>query len=95
MVGGVNRYGRTTNLRTSRSRAEGQSPARPGRPRADYPRSFAFSFSRWVYRQRNLIERFFNRIKQMRGIATRYDRRADNFLAAIKLVAARLWINAL
>ncbi|QZO01166.1 IS5 family transposase [Chenggangzhangella methanolivorans] len=58
-------------------------------------RKATFSFSRWVYRQRNLVERFFNRIKQMRGIATRYDRRADNFLAAIKLVAARLWVNAL
>ena len=52
----------------------------------------SFSFSRWVYRQRNLVERFFNRIKNMRGIATRYDRRADNYLAALKIVAARMWI---
>jgi transposase len=36
------------------------------------------SFSRWVYRQRNLVECFFNRIKQTRGLATRYDRRADH-----------------
>jgi transposase len=50
-------------------------------------RKGAFAFSRWVYRQRNLVERFFNKLKQMRGLATRYDRRADNFLAAIKLVA--------
>ncbi|WP_156421802.1 transposase, partial [Aurantimonas coralicida] len=49
---------------------------------------------RWVYRQRNLVERFFNRIKQMRGLATRYDRRADNFAAALKLAAVRIWINA-
>ncbi len=35
-------------------------------------RKQTFSFSRWVYRQRNLIERFFNRIKYMRGLATRY-----------------------
>lgn len=41
-------------------------------------RKQTFSFSRWVYRQHNLVERFFNRIKQMRGLATRYDRRADN-----------------
>lgn len=46
-------------------------------------RKQTFSFSRWVYRQRNLVERFFNRIKQMRGLATRYDRRADNYLAAL------------
>ncbi len=51
-----------------------------------------FSFSRWVYRQRNQVERFFNRIKQMRGLATRYDRGADNYLAAVKLAATRIWI---
>ncbi|OCJ51697.1 transposase, partial [Agrobacterium tumefaciens] len=55
-------------------------------------RKQTFSFSRWVYRQRNLVERFFNRIKQMRGLATRYDRRADNYLAALKLAATRIWI---
>lgn len=55
-------------------------------------RKQTFSFSRWVYRQRNLVERFFNRIKQMRGLATRYDRRADNYLAALKLAAIRIWI---
>lgn len=55
-------------------------------------RKQAFSFSRWVYRQRNLVERFFNRIKQMLGLATRYDRRADNYMAALKLVATRIWI---
>lgn len=32
-------------------------------------RKGSFSFSRWVYRQRNLVERFFNKIKQFRGIA--------------------------
>jgi len=55
-------------------------------------RKKTFSFSRWVYRQRNQVERFFNRIKQMRGLATRYDRRADNCLAALKLAATRIWI---
>lgn len=57
-------------------------------------RKDTFAFSRWVYRQRNLVERFFNRLKQMRGLATRYDRRPDNYLAAIKLAAVRIWINA-
>jgi transposase len=57
-------------------------------------RKRTFVFSPWLYRQRNQIERFFNRIKQMRGLATRYDRRLDNFFAAIKLDAARIWINA-
>lgn len=58
-------------------------------------RKQTFSFSRWVYRQRNLVERFFNRIKHMRGLATRYDRRADNYLAGLKLVAARIWIASI
>lgn len=54
-------------------------------------RKESFPFSAWVYRQRNLVERFFNRIKQFRGIATRYDKDPNNFLAAIKLIAMRIW----
>ena len=57
-------------------------------------RKATFAFSRRLYRQRNRVERFFNRLKQMRGLATRYDRRPDNFLAAIKLASVRIWINA-
>ena len=56
-------------------------------------RKGSFAFSRWVYRQRNLVERFFNKLKHFRGIATRYDRKPENFLAAVKLVAVRLWIK--
>ena len=58
-------------------------------------RKGTFAFSRWVYRQRNLVERFFNRIKQFRGIATRYDKHADNYLAGVKLAAIRIWIRSL
>ncbi len=58
-------------------------------------RKQTISFSRWVDRQRNLVERFFNRIRQMRGLATRFDRRADNYLAALKLAAVRIWIASL
>ena len=50
-----------------------------------------FAFSAWLYRQRNLVERFFNRIKQFRGIATRYDKTARNFLAALCLTSAAIW----
>ncbi len=42
-----------------------------------------------MYRQRNLVEHFFNKIKQFRGIATRYDKDPNNYLAAVKLVALR------
>ena len=54
-----------------------------------------FAFSPWLYRQRNLVERFFAQIKHFRGIATRYDRCPDNYLAAIKLVCTRIWCAAL
>lgn len=57
-------------------------------------RKKSFPFSAFLYRYRNLIERFFGKIKHARGLATRYDKRADNFLAAIKLFSTRLWINA-
>lgn len=46
-----------------------------------------------IYRQRNLIERFFNKIKHFRRIATRFDKLAANFLAAVSLAAIRLWIR--
>ena len=50
-------------------------------------------FSPHLYRERNLVERFFNRIKHCRPIATRYEKRAANFLAFVKLAAIRLWLR--
>ena len=52
------------------------------------------SVDRTIYRQRNLVERFFCKLKQFRRIATRYDKLARNFLAAVALVSARLWMRA-
>jgi transposase len=46
-----------------------------------------------LYRERNLIERFFNNIKHFRAIATRYDKLAINFLAAVQLVPAIILLN--
>ena len=46
-----------------------------------------------LYRERNLVERFFNKIKHYRAIATRYDKTARNFLAAVQLVAAIILLN--
>ena len=51
-------------------------------------------FSPWLYRQRNLVERFFLKLKHYRAVATRYKKHAANFLALVKLAAARIW-NAL
>ena len=52
-------------------------------------RNNAICFSPYLYRARNLIERFFNKIKQCRRIATRYDKLAANYLAFVKLAAIR------
>ena len=46
-----------------------------------------------LYKARHLIENFFCKLKQFRGIATRYDKTARNFLAAIHLAAATIWLN--
>jgi Transposase and inactivated derivatives len=50
-------------------------------------------FSPHLFRARNLVERFFNKIKQCRRIATRYDKLAANYLAFIKLASIRLWLR--
>jgi transposase len=41
-----------------------------------------------------LIERFFNKIRQCRRVATRYDQLAANYLAFIKLASNRVWLRA-
>ena len=50
-------------------------------------------FSPYLYRARNQVERFFNRIKQYRRVATRYGRLADNYLAFVQLASLRLWLR--
>ena len=50
-------------------------------------------FSPYLYRDRNLVERFFNKIKQCRRVATRYDKLAANYLAFVKLACIRLWLR--
>ena len=50
-----------------------------------------WDYDRELYRTRNLIERAFNRLKQWRRLATRYDRRSLYFLSALYLVAAIVW----
>ena len=46
-----------------------------------------------LYRERNLVERFFNKLKHFRAIATRHDKLARNFLAAVQLAAAIILLN--
>ena len=46
-----------------------------------------------LYKARHLIENFFAKLKQYRAIATRYDKTARNFLGAVHLAAAIIWLN--
>jgi|SRR5579883_417742 len=57
-------------------------------------RTTPYAFDPMLYRTRNVIERMFCRIKDFRGIATRYDKTARSFLAGLCLVTAlAYWIN--
>jgi transposase len=51
------------------------------------------AFSRRAYKHRNRVERFFNKIKHYRAVATRFDKHDANFLASVKLAAVRIWMR--
>lgn len=51
------------------------------------------TFDKELYKARHLIENFFCNLKKFRAIATRYDKTARNFLAAIQLVSVTIWLN--
>ena len=50
-------------------------------------------YDKELYKERHLIENFFAKLKQFRAIATRYEKTARNFLAAIHLAATVIWLN--
>lgn len=50
-------------------------------------------YDQHLYKERHLIENFFAKLKQYRGIATRYDKLAQNFLSAIYLASIMIWFN--
>jgi transposase len=52
------------------------------------------AFSPFLYRYRNLVERFFSKLKHFRAVATRYEKYAANYLAVVKLAATRIWLRA-
>jgi transposase len=64
-------------------------PVIPSKSNRKEPRNTDYA----LYKERNLVERFFNTIKHFRGIATRYDKLANTFLGAIHLIAAVTWLN--
>ena len=72
----------------------------PGQKRCVWPNPCDSNSPNWglescpyLYRARNQVERFFNRIKQCRLVATRYDRLAANYLAFVQLTSIRLWLR--
>jgi transposase len=70
-------------------RAAGITPVIPSMPGRKRPRPY----DRHLYEARHLIENFFCKLKQFRAIATRYDKRAVNFLAGIYAAAILIWLN--
>lgn len=65
------------------------TPVIPPKANRKHPRHCDFA----LYAERNLVERFINKIKQFRAIATRYDKLARNFLAGAHLVATLILLN--
>lgn len=57
-------------------------------------RKSRIGYSPWLDRQRNLVERFFNRSKQFRDIATRFYKGPANFMSAVELICTRIWCAA-
>ena len=76
----------STELRQS-LKDRGTRPVIPNKSNRRQP----FSFNKRLYRLRWRVESAFNRLKDFRRIATRYDRLARNFLASVCLVAALVW----
>jgi transposase len=65
------------------------TPVIPSHPRRTVPLPCDFV----LYCERNLVERFFNKLKHYRAIATRYDKLARNFLAGVHLASAIILLN--
>lgn len=65
------------------------APVIPPKANRKTPRTCDFA----LYCERNLVERFFNKLKHFRAIATRYDKLARNFLAAVQLACTIILLN--
>ena len=72
-----------------RLRVAGKTAVIPPKSTRKNPRTY----DKDLYKERHLIENFFCKLKQFRAIATRYDKTAINFLAAVYLAGATIWLN--
>jgi transposase len=64
-------------------------PVIPSKKNRKVPRDF----DKALYKERNAVERFFQKLKNFRRIATRYERLARNYLAMLSLVSTVIWLN--
>jgi transposase len=51
------------------------------------------AFSSFLYRYRNMVERFFNKLKHFQAVATCFEKHDANYLALVKLAASRIWMR--
>ena len=65
---------------------------RAGQRHADAHRLKLPPFDKPLYRWRNLVEQFFNKLKHFRAVATHYDNRDDNYIVSFKLASMRIWM---
>lgn len=70
-------------------RDRGATPNIPAKP----PRKVPHPYDRDLYKRRKVIERFFGKLKRYRGLATRYDKHAESFMAGVILAAIRITIR--
>ena len=75
-------------LRTAIAERGGWANIKPMPHRVNVP-----AFSPWLYRYRNLVERFFSKLKHFRAVATRFEKHDANYLALVKLAASRIWMR--
>ena len=66
----------------------GCTPVVPPNPTRKHPRSY----DPHLYKERALVENFYQRIKRHRRVATRYDKLARNYLAFVQLAAILVWL---
>ena len=78
----------STALRRAMEEQGAWACVKPMTGRKDIP-----AFSPFLYRYRNLVERFFSKLKHFRAVATRFEKSPDNFLALVKLAAIKIWLR--
>ena len=70
-------------------KASGAIPVIPPKSNRKAPRKY----DKMLYKERNLVERLFQKLKHFRRIATRYERFGRNYLAMLYLGASMIWLN--